>query len=55
MSNATDISSALADSAETLAASIVRIHAGRRPTTGTVFSDDLVVAAGVPRGTPYLA
>ncbi len=40
-----DLSAALADSAETLAASLVRVATGRRPTTGTVFADDLVVAA----------
>lgn len=43
--SALDISSALADSAETLASSIVRISTGRHPATGTVFSEDLVVAA----------
>ncbi len=42
---AADLSAALADSAETLAGSIVRIATGRRPATGTVYADDLVVTA----------
>ena len=48
MSNDTSaqtLSAALADSAEGLAASILLIQTGRRPTTGTVFADDLVVAS----------